>query len=119
MILHDPLTPSLSSAEEVKKLKSRVATLESDSSASSAQTSRLFASANDVNTLQSGSYMDSGGYARADNGLNLGTNLDTGTGTNLGTGINGKVDNDALQRTIQQMMRAELQSQSFRGSAQV
>lgn len=102
-----------STAEDVRNLKSRVAALESTSTA--AHTSRLSASNNDIHNLQSGTYMDPGGAARSDNTLNLDTSLGMGMGTGTGTGIAGHTDNAALQRTIQQLLRAEMQSQSFRG----
>ncbi|KAK1791136.1 hypothetical protein P4O66_002169 [Electrophorus voltai] len=87
-------------AEEVSKLKARVDALEGLSSVRSAHTSRLSAPHNDIHSLKSGIEVDSG-VVSPDNSLSLGA---TATAT----------DTAALQRTVQRILQAEVQSQAFR-----
>lgn len=81
-------------AEEVKKLKNRVSTLEGISSSMNAHTSRL--TGDDVHNVNSG-----GVKSAYENTLDLGS-----------TGFSGSL---ALQRNIQQTLRTELQSEAMKG----
>lgn len=99
----------------MKRLKSRVDALESTSGTISARTSRLSASSgvNIIDPLDS-SYIDrsSAGstLTRSDNGINLGAGNPRG-GSWSGPGQDGA----ALQRAVQQLVRAELRSDTVRG----
>ena len=81
-------------------LKSRVDALEGLSSSGRARTSRLTGSS-DINSLQSGKYMDSGAVS-SDNSLSL--------------GAADSISDSALQSTVQRLLQAELQSEAFRGT---
>ncbi|TRY65930.1 hypothetical protein DNTS_012338 [Danionella cerebrum] len=87
--------------EEVKKLKARMDAIDGGASASSARTSRLSASSsvNIVDPLEA-SFAES---VRSDNTINLGS-------------ASPPQDPLVLQRTIQQVLRSELQSESIRAS---
>lgn len=80
----------------MKKLKNRVSTLEGISSSLNAHTSRLSASSDDVHIFNSG-----GVKSAYENTLDAGS-----------TAFSGNV---ALQKHIQQMLRAEMQSEAMRG----
>lgn len=84
---------SIFAAEELKKLKSRVSTLEAMSSSMNAHTSRLSAPIDGID-----GYNEVGSKAAYVNSLDS--------------------DNTGLQRNVQQMVRAELQSEPTRGTSQ-
>lgn len=89
--------------EEVRKLKARVDSLDGGGSVASARTSRLSSSSavNIVDPLES-SYVERISGVRADNTINLGS-------------APVAQDPEVLQRTIQQILRSELQSDTVRG----
>lgn len=109
-----PLLPGLT-GEEVKRLKNRVDALESITGTTSARSSRLSASSgiNIIDPLDP-SYVDRGSagptITRSDNGINLGAPR-SGGGSWNGPGQDGT----GLQRTVQQLVRAELRSDAVRG----
>lgn len=84
-------------AEEVKKLKSRVSALEGTSSSMTAHTSRLSARNGDI-----------------------GINKETGSKAEYVNSLDSAVysDNSALQRNVQQILRAELQSEAMKGTCE-
>lgn len=86
-------------AEEVRKLKQRVDTLQGLVQASRAHTSRL--TGNDIYNARSATYMDNG-VATPDNMFNL--------------GAADFSDSATLQRTIQSFLKKELESETFRGT---
>lgn len=94
---------SLCVGEEVRKLKARVDAIDGGGSAASARTSRLSSSSvvNIVDPLES-SYAERISGVRADNTINLGSSPTA-------------QDPVVLQRTIQQILRSELQSDTIRG----
>lgn len=100
--------------EEVKRLRNRVEALEAITGTASARSSRYSASSaiNIVDPLES-TYIDrssSGStLTRSDNGINLGA---SGPGLENVPGQDGA----ALQRTVQQLVRAELRSDAVRGT---
>lgn len=89
--------------EEVRKLKARVDAIDGGGSVASARTSRLSSSSavNIVDPLES-SYVERISGVRADNTINLGS-------------APAAQDPEVLQRTIQQILRSELQSDTVRG----
>lgn len=99
--------------EEVRRLKNRVDALEAITGTASA--SRL-SSSNGINIIDplDSTYVErtsSGStLGRSDNSINLGA---TGPGGVTGTGAGQ--DNAVLQRTVQQLVRAELHSSAVRG----
>lgn len=94
---------SLCVGEEVRKLKARVDAIDGGGSAASARTSRLSSSSvvNIVDPLES-SYAERISGVHADNTINLGSSPTA-------------QDPVVLQRTIQQILRSELQSDTIRG----
>lgn len=94
---------SLCVGEEVRKLKARVDAIDGGEGAASARTSRLSSSSvvNIVDPLES-SYAERISGVRADNTINLGS-------------APTAQDPVVLQRTIQQILRSELQSDTVRG----
>lgn len=100
----------------MKRLKNRVDALEAITGTASARSSRLSASSgiNIIDPLDS-SYIDrssSGStLTRSDNGINLGA-----AGPGGGAGSGPGQDSAALQRAIQQLVRAELRSDAVRGT---
>lgn len=89
--------------EEVRKLKARVDAIDGGGSVASARTSRLSSSSavNIVDPMES-SYVERISGVRADNTINLGS-------------APGAQDPEVLHRTIQQILRSELQSDTVRG----
>lgn len=101
----------------MKRLRKRVDALESVTGTTSARSSRLSASSsvNVVDPLDSsyaGRSSAGSTLTRTDNGINLGAAGPAG-GTWSGTGQDGA----ALQRAVQQLVRAELRSDAVRGTA--
>lgn len=113
--MSNPPDPCLT-GEEVKRLKNRVDALESITGTTSARSSRLSASSgiNIIDPLDP-SYVDRGSagptITRSDNGINLGS-ARSGGGSWNGPGQDGS----GLQRTVQQLVRAELRSDAVRGT---
>lgn len=107
---------SLNLGEEVRHLKNRVDALEAITSTNSVRSSRLSASQgiNIIDPLDS-AYIDrssSGStLTRSDNTINMGA-----AGPGGGTGSGPVPDSAALQRTVQQLIRAELRSDAVRGT---
>ena len=97
----------------MKKLKARVDALEGGSVSSARSSSRLPSSSSTVNLVDplDTAYAEraGGGVVRADNTINLGSGPAQGPAA-------GAVDPVSLQRTIQHLLRAELQSESVRGA---
>lgn len=105
-----------SAGEEVRRLKDRVEALEALTKTTSARTSRLMASSgiNIIDPLDSEFTEPSSSgttITRSDNTINLGT-----AGPGGGAGSGPGQDSATLQRTVQQLVRAELQSGSVRGT---
>ncbi|KAF0037843.1 hypothetical protein F2P81_010717 [Scophthalmus maximus] len=102
-------------AEEVKRLKNRVDALEAITGTASARSSRLSASSGATNIVDplDSLYFDrssSGStLTRSDNTINLGA---AGPGGDAGSGP--RQDGAALQRTVQNLVRAELRSDAVR-----
>uniref|UniRef100_A0A672ZUD4 Uncharacterized protein n=1 Tax=Sphaeramia orbicularis TaxID=375764 RepID=A0A672ZUD4_9TELE len=101
---------------EIKRLRSRVEALEAAAGVSSAHSSRLSASSgiNIIDPLDS-AYIEKSSsgntLTRSDNGINLGA---SGPGPGTGTGSGPGQDDAALQRAVQQLVRAELRSDALR-----
>jgi len=102
--------------EQVKRLQNRVDALEAITGTASARTSRLSASSgiNVIDPLDA-SYIDSSSsgatLTRSGNGINLGA-----AGPGGGAGSGPGQDGAALQRAVQQLVRAELRSDAARGA---
>ncbi|MEQ2249434.1 hypothetical protein ILYODFUR_029227, partial [Ilyodon furcidens] len=78
-------------AEDVRKLKNRVATLEAESSVAGARTGRLLDPSNDINTYVSGG----GGVVGGGGGGGTGTGTGTGTDNTLILGFGGGGGSDS------------------------
>lgn len=100
----------------MKRLKKRVDALEAITGTASARSSRLSSSSgiNIIDPLDS-TYIDrssSGStLTRSDNGISLGA-----AGPGAGAGGGSGQDSAALQRAVQQLVRAELRSDAVRGT---
>lgn len=100
----------------MKRLKNRVDALEAITSTTSARSSRLSASSTGVNIIDplDSAYIDRSSAGSAltpsDNGIYLGA-----AGPGGGAGTEPGQDSAALQRAVQQLVRAELRSSALRG----
>lgn len=98
----------------MKRLKNRVDALEAGSATASATSSRLSSGINIIDPLDS-SYIEKSSagstLTHSDNTINLGSAAAGGGG-----GSGPRPDSAALQRTVQQLLRAELRSDTFRGT---
>lgn len=103
-------------AEEVRHLKKRVDALEASGGSASASASRYSSSSaiNIIDPLES-AYIEKSAagttLTRSSNGIN---GVAVGPGEGVGTGLGQ--DSAALYRTIQQLVRAELQSDGVKGA---
>lgn len=106
----------LITGEEVRHLKNRVDTLEAKTGTTSARSSHRSASSgiNIIDPLDS-AYVERSSsrstLTRSDNTINTGA-----AGAEGGTGSGGALDSASLERTIQQLVRAELRSDGVRGT---
>lgn len=100
----------------MKRLRNRVEALESVTGTASARSSRLSASSgiNIIDPLES-TYIEKSSsgstLTRSDNGINLGA-----AGPRGGAAAGSGQDSAALQRAVQQLVRAELRSDAVRGT---
>lgn len=97
----------------MRHLKNRVDALEVLTGSTSARSTRLSASQGVIIKPLDSAYIDrtSSTLTRSDNTINLGA-----AGPGGGTGTGPALDSVALQRTVQQLVRAELRSDAVRGT---